>query len=83
MTSRKRILEVNIWPWQTMGSPSGPSQQSSSTQRHPIISALHRRMSPPVTPCHSHHTVSPHVTQSTTTGSVLVSPGPPHGTHLA
>jgi len=41
-----------------MGSPSEPSQQSSSTQRHPAISALppHRyRMGPCTTPAPSNH----------------------------
>lgn len=29
MTSLKRILEVKVYPWWTIGSPSGPSQQST------------------------------------------------------
>lgn len=39
-TSLKRILDVRVWPWYTMGSPSLPSQQSTSTQRQPLFSAL-------------------------------------------
>lgn len=41
MMSLKRILEVKVWPWYTMGSPSLPSQQSTSTQRQPLFRALH------------------------------------------
>lgn len=39
-TSLKRILDVRVWPWYTMGSPSLPSQQSTSTQRQPLFKAL-------------------------------------------
>lgn len=39
-TSRKGILEVKVWPWYTMGSPFGPSQQSTSRHRQPRFRAL-------------------------------------------
>lgn len=39
-TSLKGILEVKVWPWYTMGSPFGPSQQSTSRQRQPRFRAL-------------------------------------------
>lgn len=39
-TSLKGILEVKVWPWYTMGSPLGPSQQSTSRQRQPRFRAL-------------------------------------------
>lgn len=42
-TSLKRILDVRVWPWYTMGSPSPPSQQSTSTQRQPLFKALHAK----------------------------------------
>ena len=32
MTSLKRILDVKVYPWCMMGSPSGPSQQSTEEQ---------------------------------------------------
>ena len=31
MTSLKRILEVSVWPWKMIGSPSSPSQQSTAS----------------------------------------------------
>lgn len=40
MTSLKSTLDVRVWPWQMIGSPLGPSQQSSSTQRQLFSSAL-------------------------------------------
>lgn len=33
ITSLKRILEVKVYPWWTIGSPSGPSQQSTVEQK--------------------------------------------------
>lgn len=40
MTSLKWILDVHVWPWYTTGSPSLPSQVSTSTQRQPLFRAL-------------------------------------------
>lgn len=34
-TSKNFIRLVNVCPWYIIGSPSGPSQQSNSIQRHP------------------------------------------------
>lgn len=34
----KGIFVVKVWPWYIIGVPSSPSQQSSSTQRHPVNS---------------------------------------------
>lgn len=33
ITSLKRILEVKVYPWWTIGSPSGPSQQSTAEEK--------------------------------------------------
>lgn len=35
ITSTNLIRVVNVQPWYITGCPSGPSQQSSSIQRHP------------------------------------------------
>lgn len=41
--SLKRILDVNVYPWWTMGSPSGPSQQSTEIweRKHSESSGLY------------------------------------------
>lgn len=40
IASLNLIFDVRVWPWKITGSPSAPSQQSSSTQRHPCSKAL-------------------------------------------